>query len=114
MDPARDERAGNGDRRDARLMIAKQDTLSLVTSALPGRDSLIERAYRESRSFRDLCRDYRKCAEALERWRRSEVSASSSRVREYAELLAELAQEIESWFDATGTDPGRARGTGAE
>ena len=78
---------GEGQRRDVRLMISKQDTLSFVTSALPGRDSLIERAYRENRSFRGLCRDYRECAEALERWRRSEVSESSSRVREYGELL---------------------------
>ena len=95
-------------------MISKQDTLSLVTRAFPGRDSLIERAYRANRSFRGLCRDYRECAEALERWRRSEASASSSRIREYAELLAALAQEIESWLDATGTDPKRARGTDAE
>jgi hypothetical protein len=97
-----------------RLVISKQSTLSLVTSALPGRDSLIERAYRANRSFRGLCQDYRECAESLERWRRSEVSGSSSRVREYAELLAALAQEIESWLDATGTGPKRARGTSAE
>jgi hypothetical protein len=82
-------------------MISKQDTLSVVTRALPGRDSLIERTYRENRSFRDLCQDYRKCAEALERWRRSEASASSSRIREYAELLTALGREIESWLDAT-------------
>ena len=86
-------------------MISKQDTLSFVTSALPGRDSLIERAYRENRSFRGLCRDYRECAEALERWRRSEVSESSSRVREYSELLASLAQEIESWLEASRLRP---------
>jgi hypothetical protein len=86
-------------------MISKQDTLSLVTNALPGRDSLIERAYRENRSFRGLCRDYRECAEALERWRRSEIGASSSRVREYAELLAALAQEIESWLKASRLRP---------
>jgi hypothetical protein len=95
-------------------MISKQDTLSLVTNALPGRDSLIERAYRANSSFRSLCQDYRKCAEALERWRRSEVSASFSRAQEYAELLASLAQEIESWLDGTGTDPKRGRETGAE
>ena len=86
-------------------MISKQDTLSFVTSALPGRDSLIERAYRANRSFRGLCQDYRKCAEALERWRRSEISASSSRVREYAELLAALAQEIESWLETSRLRP---------
>ena len=59
-----------------RLMVSKQDTRSLVKREFPGRESLVERAYRENRSFRDLCGDYRDCAEALERWRRSEGSAS--------------------------------------
>ena len=79
-------------------MVSKQDTRSLIKRAFPGRESLVDRSYRENRSFRDLCQDYRDCAETLERWRRSEGSASSSRAREYAELLAELAQEIESWL----------------
>jgi hypothetical protein len=95
-------------------MVSKQDTRSLINRAFPGRESLIERAYRGSGSFRDLCRDYRNCAAALDRWRRSDGDASSSRAREYAELLAELAQEIESWLDAIGNDSSRARGTGTE
>jgi hypothetical protein len=102
--PACNQREGIGNRRDVRLMSSNQDTLSLVKSALPGRDSLIERAYRANCSFRGLCQDYRKCAEALERWRRSEVSVSCSRAQEYAELLAALAQEIESWLTGTGID----------
>ena len=92
-------------------MVSSQDTQSLILSTFPGRDSLIRRAYRENSSFRELCRDYRKCAAALELWRRSEGEASSSRAREYADLLAELAQEIECWLDATGNDSKPAGGT---
>jgi len=81
-------------------MGSRQDTKSCVAEAFPGIASLIESAYRESGSFRDLCRDYRKCAEALDGWRRSSDEASTSRAREYAELLSELGREIESWFEA--------------
>jgi hypothetical protein len=112
--PAREEHARGGSRRDVRLMVSRQDTRSLVTSAFPGRESLVERAYRESGSFRDLCGDYRKCAAALERWRRSDGGASSSRAREYAELLNELAREIESWLDAIGDNSKLVGGKGAQ
>jgi hypothetical protein len=81
-------------------MISRQRTRSLIASEFPGRDSLIDHAYRESRSFRDLCRDYRRCAEALDRWRRSDGDSSSSRAREYAELLSQLGSEIASWLEA--------------
>ena len=94
-------------------MVARQNTQALVASAFPGRESLVERCYRASSSFRDLCGDYRRCAAALERWRRSEGDASSSRAREYAGLLAELAQEIESWLDAIANSQELTRRNGA-
>ena len=72
--------------------------------AFPGRDELIERAFRRNSSFRDLCQDYRKCATALERWRRSDSEASSVRAREYADLLAELELELEGWLDIAAND----------
>jgi hypothetical protein len=80
-------------------MISRQNTQSLITRASPGREPLIERLYRESGSFRDLCGDCRKCASALERWRRS-GGVPAPRVDEYAELLDELTEEIEAWLDA--------------
>lgn len=91
-------------------MGSRKDTKSCVAAAFPGSVSLIERAYRENSSFRDLCRDYRTCAEVLEGWRRSGDEASSSRSREYAELLNELSCEIASWLEAMengSTPPGR-------
>jgi hypothetical protein len=98
--------------REARLMASRRDTPSLIMSAFPGRDALIERAYRESGSFRDLCRDYRNCAAALERWRQSDDATSPARAREYANLLGELEAEIGGWLEAceagmTGTVGGR-------
>jgi hypothetical protein len=96
---AREEGSSGGDRGVFSLMASRQGTPSLVMSAFPGRDALIERAYRESGSFRDLCADYRKCAAAVERWRRS-GGVSCARAGEYTELLDELAAEIEAWLDA--------------
>lgn len=94
-------------------MVARQDPQWLIKKAFPGRESLVERCYRASGSFRDLCGDYRKCAAALERWRRSEGDVSSSTAREYAELLAELAQEIESWLDEVANTSKLTSGNGA-
>jgi hypothetical protein len=81
-------------------MTSRQDARSLIKSNFPGHDSLIDRAYRESASFRVLCRDYRDCALALERRRRLDGAEASSETREYAELLAELASELASWLGA--------------
>jgi hypothetical protein len=80
-------------------MASRQGTDSLIRSAFPGHDSLIERAFRENRAFRELCQDYRACAVALERWRRLQGEEPSSRAREYAELLAQLGSEIASWIE---------------
>ena len=86
-------------------MGSREDTKACVAAAFPESVSLIERAYRENSSFRDLCRDYRKCAETLETWRQSEDASSSSRAREYAELLSELAEELETWLGDVAVSP---------
>jgi hypothetical protein len=81
-------------------MTSRQKTPSLIAAEFPGCDALIDRAYREDLSFRDLCRDYRICAETLAAWRRSDDETAASRAREYAELLAQLSGEVESWLEA--------------
>ena len=83
-----------------KLVDSSRCSRSLIKRSFPGHDSLIDRAYQESASFRDLCRDYRECAQALERWRRLNGVDLSSRTREYLELLAELAEEVELWLGA--------------
>lgn len=71
-----------------------------IELAFPGRGALIEQAFEESESFRDLLCDYQDCAAALERRKRLQGSGSNSQALEYAELLAELAAEIDSWLHA--------------
>ena len=80
-------------------MRSRQDARSLVRDAFPGHDALIDCGFRDHPPFRELCRDYRECAVALERWRRLNGEGPLSRTREYNELLAELAEEIELWLD---------------
>lgn len=93
--------------KGVKLVDSSKCSRSLIKRSFPGHDSLIDRAYRENESFRDLCHDYCNCALALERWRRLIGVDPSSRNREYLELLAELAEEVESWLGAmeTGAEP---------
>ena len=76
------------------------NTLSVVQAALTASDPLIERAFRRSESFRDLCEDYRECAAALRRWEQGNGTGASSRTQEYADLLLELGREIQNWLEA--------------
>jgi hypothetical protein len=79
---------------------SKSATLSLIQDRFPGRERLIARAFGESRSFRGLCVDYRRCASAVDRWRRQNGIGATSRHQEYAQLLEELGLEIQDWLDA--------------
>ena len=81
-------------------MTRAPDTLRLLHEAFPGRDRLVEQAYRDNRSFRELCNDYRRCAAALERWNRLEAKRSDPRREEYGELLEGLRGEIQTWLEA--------------
>lgn len=74
------------------------DVKSLIGNAYPGCGEIIEHGFREYPAFRELCEDYRRCAVALEGWRKPGCVAHQERVHEYEELLADLAREIESWF----------------
>ena len=82
----------------ARPAAPKLDARSFVRQCFPEIGALIERAYRNSPSFRDLCQDYRNCAVALDRWIQLAGDEPAQRVEEYTELLAELAAEVESWI----------------
>ena len=76
------------------------ETLNLIQTEFPGRDRLIENAYRDSRPFRELCDDYRKCVAARDRWHRLEGNQPVPRWQEYHELLGELRSEIQTWLEA--------------
>lgn len=81
-----------------------QATVSLIQSVCPGRDRLIERVYRDSPPFRELCHDFRRCVTALDRWTTRPAAEANQRQEEYSELLTELRQEIESWLDAVESE----------
>jgi len=91
-------------------MSSGSKTLSLIRDSFPGRDQLIENAYRDNRPFRDLCDDYRKCVRALERWKQLEANGTGPRRQEYTELLAELRGEIQTWLEAMETGSFASRG----
>ena len=82
-------------------MSRQLDMLNLIQSSFPGKDRLIEQAFHESRSFRDLCTDYRKCFVALHRWKKRTAPEACQRQLEYTDLLMELGKEIETWLDAS-------------
>jgi len=72
----------------------------MIKRRFAGRDLAVERLYRDSESFRGLCRDYLACAVALARWQESDSEEAQSRVGEYSGLLAELTNEIQSQLRA--------------
>lgn len=78
-------------------------TLSLIRASFPGREQLIEHGFREDRSFRALCEDYRRCVAALDRCKHVRETGEAPLWREYTELLADLGREIQAWLDAMET-----------
>lgn len=71
-------------------------TLAAIQRRFAGREDVVVRRFKESQSFRDLCRDYVVCAAVLARWQESESEAAPARSAEYAELLAELTTELQA------------------
>ena len=92
-------------------MSRELDTLKLIQSSFPGRDQLVEHAFHESRPFRNLCEDYRRCVAALHRWKKSTAAEGNHRRQEYTDLMMELGREIETWLEAMDIAPS-GRGTG--
>jgi hypothetical protein len=74
----------------------KVTTVDRIKRRFGGAEANIEREFKSSEAFRDLCRDYLNCAATLARWQESEGEDARLRVREYTELLGELTQEIEA------------------
>jgi hypothetical protein len=72
--------------------------VQFTTARFPGYGTIIERMYKRDSTFRELCRDYKRCDDTLEGWRRRDGASSAERLREYAELLSELRDEIEDWL----------------
>ena len=80
-------------------MKPSQGTRSLIHSLYPGRETLIDLGFSEYPPFLELCEDYQRCVAALEDLRRPGSSGTPERVREYEELLIELAGELEGCLE---------------
>ena len=82
----------------------------MIRAMFPDQEQLVARAYRNNRSFRELCDDYSKCVAALEHWKKLETKTSAPRCEEYNELLKELRGEIQIWLQAMETGSYRTNG----
>ena len=71
-----------------------QTNLSSIFKRFPGQRETIERLSRESDSFRTICEDYLRCADARRYWEQSSSEDAAERREEYASLLRELEAEI--------------------
>ena len=91
-----------------------EDSLARVTKHFDGWECHIQCSYNENDEFRSLCEDYAACARSLENWQASDAAVAVQRQNEYAELLAELKQEIHNWLDEQyvhdQSDSGTVRG----
>ena len=59
----------------------------------PERMEEIKALFKNNESFKTLCEDYRRCAEALQHWNQSLDEDAPVRVQEYEALLRELEEE---------------------
>jgi len=91
-------------------MKSRQNISAGIKSSLPGYERLIDLAFRDDSSFRELCEDYQRCATALSRWQRLNGEEPSSRCEEYSELLVELVGDIKTWLDERENDSPRVSG----
>jgi len=71
-----------------------QTNLRIILKRFPGQRETIERLSRESDSFRSICEDYLRCADARQYWEQSSSEDAAGRREEYALLLRELEEEI--------------------
>ncbi len=69
-------------------------SLFSVMKRFPDRRNALRQMYRTSESFRSICRNYQKCAKALDYWAKSKSAEAPDRHREYSALLQELELEI--------------------
>ncbi len=65
----------------------------MLRDRFPDRADVVEQLIRECARFREVCKDYLTCGEAIRRFEGT-GGAAQVRVRDYSELKAELEQEL--------------------
>jgi hypothetical protein len=76
----------------------------------PARKQTIEELAARDEGFRDLCVDFADAEAELQRWEKSTGPKREERCAEYAELVGDLAREIEAALDAAAIIPFPKRG----
>ena len=72
--------------------------LASLKERFRGKDSIIDRAFERSASFRSLCAEYASCVAALEHWQGSDAGESRARAAEYEQLVGHLTREVEEYL----------------
>lgn len=75
-------------------MTVIEHSLFSIFKRFPDRTEPIKALFNNNESFKTLCGDYHRCAEALQYWKQSSDENARARVREYEALLHELEEEI--------------------
>jgi hypothetical protein len=78
---------------------AEETALETVLERLPEARANIQRLFKQSPSFQDLCQDYRDCLAAWQHWRQATSEDAPALCQSYAELLQELEQEIRDFLE---------------
>jgi hypothetical protein len=71
-----------------------QPSLFAIFEQFPERREEVKKLFKTNESFKALCEDYSRCAEALQHWNTSLDQYAPDRLREYEALLDELELEI--------------------
>ena len=69
----------------------------------PDHKHTVRRLFRGDGTFRTLCEDYGRCAEALEYWNQFTSEDTAVYRQDYTELVRELESEIEKFIEISGT-----------
>jgi hypothetical protein len=73
--------------------------LFAVISRFPDREKTLKQLFLKNTDFQGICKDYRKCQDALIFLARSDKENTSAACKEYALLLNELEAEIMEKLD---------------
>ena len=77
-----------------------QKWLVAVINRFPAQEGLIMRSALADEAFRSLCEDFGDAEFALRKWNDATSQAREVRLREYRELVDELAAEIERTLES--------------
>ena len=75
-------------------MTVIQPSLFIIFERFPEQKETIKALFKKNESFKTLCEDYHRCAEALRYWNQSLDEDALLRMREYEALLQDLEEEI--------------------